>query len=64
MALLYSHVFEGMSVPPSNYLTYSGFRKVHFTLNCALTKYDKMETDADFSSTNMYYEHIHIKPIN
>lgn len=55
MALLYSNLFEGMSVPPANYLIYSGFRKVHFTLNCVLSKYDKMEPEADFSSTNMYY---------
>lgn len=55
MALLYSHLFEGMSVPSSNYLIYSGFRKVHFTLDCVLSKYDKMEPEADFSSTNTYY---------
>lgn len=54
MALLYSHLFEGMSAPPSNYLIYSGFR-IHFTLDCVLSKYDKMEPEADFSSTNMCY---------
>lgn len=55
MALLCFYLFERMSELPSNYLIYSGFRKVRFTLNCVLSKYDKMEPEADFSSTNMYY---------
>jgi len=60
MALLYSQLFEGLSVPPWNYLTYSGFRKTCFTLNCVLSKSDIMETDVDFSSRNTYIP----KPIN
>lgn len=54
MAFLYSHLFEGVSSPPSNYLIYSGFRKVHFTLNCVLSIYNKMDSESDFYSTNRY----------
>lgn len=52
--LLYFRLFEGVSVPPSNYLIYSGFRKVHFTFSYVLSKYDKMELESHFYSTSMY----------
>lgn len=54
MAYLYSQLLEGLSVPPSNYLTYSVFRKVFFTLDCVQSKCNIMQTDVDFSSRNTY----------
>lgn len=60
MAFLYSQLLEGLSVPHSNYLTYSVFRKVCFTLDCVQSKCNIMQTDVDFSSRNTYIA----KPIN